>query len=132
MKYFSLIVLIIFIFLGIWSVFIEPNILVTKKVIIEDKELAGLKIIFASDFHIKPMEDTTIKNKIEFYIDSAKATRLYELLLTKYSDFKEIKDDEVEIEELNNLDDGDESIQYIYKTAKKKMKKFLPIILLEP
>ena len=69
------------------------------------------------------MEDTTIKNKIEFYIDSAKATRLYELLLTKYSDFKEIKDDEVEIEELNNLDDGDESIQYIYKTAKKKDEK---------
>ena len=69
------------------------------------------------------MEDTTIKNKIEFYIDSAKATRLYELLLTKYSDFKEIKDDEVEIEELNNLDGGDESIQYIYKTAKKKDEK---------
>ena len=70
------------------------------------------------------MEDTTIKNKIEFYIDSAKATRLYELLLTKYSDFKEIKDDEVEIEELNNnLDDSDESIQYIYKTAKKKDEK---------
>ena len=69
------------------------------------------------------MEDTTIKNKIEFYIDSAKATRLYELLLTKYSDFKEIKDDEVEIEELNNLDNGDESIQYIYKTAKKKDEK---------
>ena len=69
------------------------------------------------------MEDTTIKNKIECYIDSAKAARIYELLLTKYSDFKEIKDDEVEIEELNNLDDGDESIQYIYKTAKKKDEK---------
>lgn len=69
------------------------------------------------------MEYITIKNKIEFYIDSAKATRLYELLLTKYSDFKEIKDDEVEIDELNNLDEGDESIQYIYKTAKKKDEK---------
>ena len=65
MKYFSLIVLIIFIFLGIWSVFIEPNILVTKKITVEDKELAGLKVVFASDFHIKPMEKLRLKKIVK-------------------------------------------------------------------
>lgn len=56
MKYFSLIILFLFIIMGIWSVFVEPNILVVKKIVLKDSNLADLKIVFASDFHIKPYE----------------------------------------------------------------------------
>ena len=52
MKYF----LIILIILIIYSVFIEPNILTVKRVAIKDDNLKGLKIVFASDFHLKPYD----------------------------------------------------------------------------
>ena len=51
--------------MGFWSVFIEPNILVTKKLTIKDKQLAGLKIVFASDFHIKPFEKYRLKKIVK-------------------------------------------------------------------
>lgn len=41
-----LIILLIFI---IWVVFIEPYILTVKTVKIQDSQLAGLKIVFATD-----------------------------------------------------------------------------------
>lgn len=47
---------IILICLLIWSVFIEPNILTVNYLAIQDEQLKGLKLIFASDFHIKPYE----------------------------------------------------------------------------
>lgn len=47
----------------IWSMFIEPNILIVKHLIIHDEQLKGLKIVFASDFHVKPHETYRL-NKI--------------------------------------------------------------------
>ena len=60
MKIILLILLIIF----IWSVFIEPNILTVRHLTIQDKKLNGLKIVFASDFHIKPYEIYRLKRII--------------------------------------------------------------------
>ena len=37
-----------------YSYFIEPNKLEVTNYTIQDKELSGVKIVFASDFHIKP------------------------------------------------------------------------------
>ena len=65
MKNFSIIVLIIFILSIFWSIFIEPNILKTKKITIEDSKLAGLKVVFASDFHIKPFEGYRLKKIVK-------------------------------------------------------------------
>ena len=49
-------VLLIFLILllGIWCYVIEPRMLEVNKITIQDSELKGIKIVFASDFHIKP------------------------------------------------------------------------------
>ena len=46
--------LFIIILLAIYSFFIEPDMLTVKHYKINDNALKGIKIIFASDFHIKP------------------------------------------------------------------------------
>lgn len=46
----------ILIILLIWSALVEPNILLIKRYTIEDNQLAGLKVIFASDLHYKTYE----------------------------------------------------------------------------
>ena len=46
--------LFIIILLAIYSFFIEPDILMVKHYKINDNALRGIKIVFASDFHIKP------------------------------------------------------------------------------
>lgn len=51
-----LFVLILFIGLFIWSVCIEPYILTVNHISVKDEKLKGLKVAFASDFHIKPYE----------------------------------------------------------------------------
>lgn len=51
-----LFVMILFIGLFIWSVCIEPYILTVKHISVKDEKLQGLKVAFASDFHIKPYE----------------------------------------------------------------------------
>ena len=48
-----------------WSMFIEPNILIVKHLIIHDEQLKGLKIVFASDFHIKPYEGYRLKRVVK-------------------------------------------------------------------
>lgn len=58
------ILILILICLIIWSVFIEPNILTVKRITINDPVLKGLKIVFASDFHIKPYEMYRLKRVI--------------------------------------------------------------------
>lgn len=60
MKIFILFILLIF----IWSIFIEPNILAVKNISINNNELKGLKIVFASDFHIKPYETYRLKRTV--------------------------------------------------------------------
>ena len=56
MKYLSIIIIFIILTSGFWAFFIEPNILEVKHLIIQNGDLNGLKIVFASDFHIKPYE----------------------------------------------------------------------------
>lgn len=60
MKYFVFAVFILI----FWAVVIEPNILVIKKITVENKELSGLKVVFASDFHIKPYETYRLRRII--------------------------------------------------------------------
>lgn len=52
MKFILLFILIIFIYMFL----IEPNILVVKKLKIQNEKLKGLRIVFASDFHVKPYD----------------------------------------------------------------------------
>ena len=49
----------------LWSSLIEPNILLVNKIEIKDQQLAGTKIVFASDFHIKPYEKYRLKRIIK-------------------------------------------------------------------
>ena len=56
MKNYFIILFIIFFILGVWVVVIEPYTLNIKRIAIKDSRLSGLKIVFASDFHIKPYE----------------------------------------------------------------------------
>ena len=43
--------------LSCYSYFIEPNRLVVTNYTIQDKDLSGIKIVLASDFHIKPNQE---------------------------------------------------------------------------
>ena len=43
-----------FLILFLWAFFVEPNWLGVKKYNIKNPQLAGLKIVFASDFHVSP------------------------------------------------------------------------------
>lgn len=64
MKLFYLL-LIIILCLGIWAVFVEPNLLNVTQINIKDEKLKGLKIVFASDFHIKPYETKRLERIID-------------------------------------------------------------------
>lgn len=58
-------ILIIVLFLLIWTLFIEPYVLTVKKIKIKDHSLAGTKIVFASDFHYKPYEKFRLKRDVK-------------------------------------------------------------------
>ncbi len=60
-----IIYLFIFILLGVYSLFIEPNKLEVNRYKIQDTQLKGIKIVFASDFHIKPHQQKRLENIIE-------------------------------------------------------------------
>ena len=55
----------IFLILGLlfcyYSVFVEPNKLEITNYTIQDKSLQGIKIVFASDFHIKPHQQNRLE-----------------------------------------------------------------------
>lgn len=51
-------------FLIIWAFFIEPNMLVITTLNIPVPELKGLKVVFVSDFHIKPNQ----KNRLKYVV----------------------------------------------------------------
>lgn len=61
MKTFIIILFLLF----CWSFLIEPNIITVKHITIEDKELKGLKVLFASDFHFKMFEHSRLKKTIK-------------------------------------------------------------------
>ena len=61
--------ILVFIFIvlaiGFYSYFVEPNRLVVMNYTIQDKELSGIKIILASDFHIKPHQQKRLKKVVK-------------------------------------------------------------------
>ena len=48
----KVILIVISLFLFIWAFAVEPNFLTVKEYVIKDKDLAGLKIVYAADFHV--------------------------------------------------------------------------------
>ena len=64
MKYLSLTIVLTILISGLWAFFVEPNILEIKHLKINNENLDGLKIVFASDFHIKPYEKHRLKKII--------------------------------------------------------------------
>ena len=52
MKFILVFLFILFLYVSV----IEPNILTVKRITVSDERLKGLKIVFASDFHVKPHE----------------------------------------------------------------------------
>ena len=65
------------------------------------------------------MEEQSVKNKDDLIIDSAKATKILEMILDKKVNIQDIKDEEVETEELNKLD-NDKALEYIKEIDSKK------------
>ena len=57
--------LFIIILLAIYSFFIEPDMLTVKHYKINDNTLKGIKIVFASDFHIKPHQEKKLKQVVD-------------------------------------------------------------------
>ncbi len=53
------------ILLAIYSFFIEPDMLTVKHYKINDNALKGIKIVFASDFHIKPHQEKRLKQVVD-------------------------------------------------------------------
>ena len=60
-----IIFILICIGLGFYGVFIEPNKLEVTNYIIQDKDLNGIKIVFAGDFHIKPHQQKRLEKIID-------------------------------------------------------------------
>ena len=65
MKVFCYTIILILILTGIWSLIVEPNLIMIKKIYLQNNELAGLKLVFASDFHIKPYETYRLKRIVK-------------------------------------------------------------------
>ena len=51
--------------LGIYALFIEPNKLQVTNYTVLDNDLSGIKIVFASDFHIKPHQQRRLEKVVE-------------------------------------------------------------------
>lgn len=64
-KYLLITLFIITLLLAGYSYFIEPNKLEVTNYTIQDKELSGIKIVFASDFHIKPYGQKRLEKVVE-------------------------------------------------------------------
>ena len=64
-KYLLITLFIITLLLAGYSYFIEPNKLEVTNYTIQDKELSGVKIVFASDFHIKPYGQKRLEKIVE-------------------------------------------------------------------
>lgn len=57
-------ILLTILILIIWSFFIEPNMLVEKKLNLHVPDLKGLKVVFVGDFHVKPNQ----KSRLEYVV----------------------------------------------------------------
>ena len=74
MKQKLIVILSIFIILGLsfYCLFVEPENLKVTNYTIQDDRLSGLKVVFASDFHIKPHHEKQLE-KIVNLINSQEA-----------------------------------------------------------
>lgn len=61
---YAIIILIFCIFIPIWAIYIEPQIITVKKYNIKNENLSGLKIVWASDFHLKINDEQKLKKII--------------------------------------------------------------------
>lgn len=61
---FKVLISLLFI-LFIWSVLIEPSCLIVKNITIENKNLSGLKIAVAGDFHLKKHDEWRLKKAVK-------------------------------------------------------------------
>ena len=67
-KLFKICVFIFFI-LSFYAFFIEPNLLIVKHYTIQDENLKGLKIVFASDFHFRPNQEKRLQKVVRMIND---------------------------------------------------------------
>ena len=51
--------------IAVWAIFIEPNMLIVKHYKIQNENLKGLKIVYATDFHFKNNEFKKLKKVIK-------------------------------------------------------------------
>ncbi len=49
----------------VWSFFVEPQLMIVKHYKIKDEKLCGLRIVFASDFHLKMNDDKKLDRIIK-------------------------------------------------------------------
>lgn len=63
MKYIVLLIVVLILF--IWSFFIEPNMLKVTEYNLQDRDLKGLKLVFAGDLHIKPNQENRLVEIID-------------------------------------------------------------------
>lgn len=61
---FKVLISLLFI-LFVWSFLIEPNCLIVKNITIENKNLSGLKIAVAGDFHLKKHDEWRLKKAVK-------------------------------------------------------------------
>ena len=64
MKKSILSVLVLGLFLLLWAYFVEPNFLKIKSYQIKNSQLAGLKVVFAGDFHVSPKQTDFLKKTV--------------------------------------------------------------------
>ena len=65
MKSFLIILIVLGFLAGIYSFFIEPRMLRVKNYTISDEQLRGLRIVFATDFHLKPYQEKRLEKIID-------------------------------------------------------------------
>lgn len=58
------ILIILIIFLGFYSFYIEPNRLLVNNINIKDPELKGIKVVLIGDFHIKPNQQKRLEKVV--------------------------------------------------------------------
>ena len=51
--------------LVVWAIFIEPNLLFVKHYRIKNENLSGIRIVFASDFHLRKNQEYRLKQVIK-------------------------------------------------------------------
>lgn len=61
----KVILIVISLFLFIWAFAVEPKFLNVKEYVIKDKELAGLKFVYAADFHVGKKDTARLAKTVD-------------------------------------------------------------------